>query len=346
MKIAVYTIAKNEAQFVERWAKSAEDADYRLILDTGSTDNTIELAKEMGVDVQSTEITPWRFDYARNYALSLLPENVDICIALDMDEVLVPGWRQHLEKISLSTTRPRYKYIWSWNDDGSEGLVYAGDKIHRRYGYVWKHPVHEVIKPTHGEDVTEWIMDLVIEHHPDHTKSRAQYLPLLELAVSEDPNDDRNRFYLGREYFFNNRHSEAEVQFRAHLSLSQWAPERAASCRYLAKVTPDREAWLLRGVSEDRFRRESWVDLAMCYYDQRDWLSCLWAAKKAVEITDKPLDYLCEAYAWGYLPYDLAAISAYNLGMHEDAREFGRRAVELAPDDQRLVSNLGFYESA
>jgi len=36
MKIAVYTVALNEEQFVERWYNSAKDADYLLIADTGS----------------------------------------------------------------------------------------------------------------------------------------------------------------------------------------------------------------------------------------------------------------------------------------------------------------------
>ena len=45
MKIAIYTIAKNEEQFVEDWYNSAKDADYLLIADTGSTDNTVHIAE-------------------------------------------------------------------------------------------------------------------------------------------------------------------------------------------------------------------------------------------------------------------------------------------------------------
>ncbi len=50
MKVAIYTIAKNEEQFVDRWADSCAEADYRLIVDTGSTDNTLAKAYENGVD--------------------------------------------------------------------------------------------------------------------------------------------------------------------------------------------------------------------------------------------------------------------------------------------------------
>lgn len=344
MKIAVYTIAKNEEQFVQRWAESCAEADYRFILDTGSEDNTRSLAAENGVHNRIRVFEPWRFDHARNHALSLLPEDIYICIALDMDEVLQPGWRQALESIPAGTTRPRYKYVWSWNEDGSEGLVYGGDKIHARHGYQWKHPVHEVLKPTAGVEVQHWVDGLQIHHHPDHSKSRTQYLPLLELAVKEDPRDDRNQFYLAREYFFNGRYELAQYHFNQHLSLSQWHPERAASRRYIAKMRPEaREHHLYQAIAEDRFRRESWVDLAKHYYDIKDWKACYHTCHMALAITEKPLDYLCDADAWGWLPHDLLAISAYHLGYKVEAAQHGDIALSLKPGDDRLKANLEFY---
>ena len=72
MKVAVYTIALNEEQFVERWVASAREADVILIADTGSTDKTVELAESLGVTVVSVNITPWRFDMARNAALAAM----------------------------------------------------------------------------------------------------------------------------------------------------------------------------------------------------------------------------------------------------------------------------------
>ena len=318
MKIAVYTIAKNEEQFVERWAESAKDADYRFILDTGSTDKTVTKARKAGVAVSVANISPWRFDDARNAALALLPDDIDYCIALDMDEVLIPGWREELEKVSESATRPRYKYTWSWNGD-KPGLQYGGDKIHKRHGYRWKHPVHEVIVTDRSTEVQEWIK-LEIHHHPDNTKSRGQYLPLLELAVQEDPTDDRNAYYLAREYFFNGMLDKAKGMFETHLRLpkAQWGPERAASYRYLAKCDPQfAEEYLRRATQEAPGRREALVEMAQHYYSKGDWEECLNTANKAIAIEEKPLDYLCEEFAWGALPYDLMAIAAHNLGMNK-----------------------------
>lgn len=350
MKIAVYTIAKNEEQFVGRWANSCLDADYRIILDTGSTDNTVGVAQQEGVSVYKQVFDPWRFDVARNHSLSLVPSDVDVCIALDMDEILLPGWRAALEEsFDPGVDRYRYKYVWSWNEDGSEGLVYGGDKIHTRHGMSWTHPVHEVLKKQYkgSDEVQKWVTGLQIHHHPDSSKPRSQYFPLLELAVSEDPNDDRNRFYLGREYFFYQRFSEAKEQFEAHLRLSRWSPERAASCRYLSKIPGEnKKAWLYKALTEDQSRKETWVDLALCFYEEGNWGGCWWACTEAMAITEKPLDYLCEAYAWGHTSYDLAALSAYHLGMYDKAVELGMVAVKMAPKDDRLANNWLFYRAA
>ena len=346
MKIAVYTIAKNEQQFVERWQQSACDADSLHILDTGSTDQTVTAARDLGIDVIVRKFDPWRFDHARNMNLAMVPAGVDLCIALDMDEILLPGWRDELEALGSDVTRPRYKYTWSWKSPGVPDLQYGGDKIHSRHGYKWKHPVHEVLVTDGISEVQAWTA-LEIHHHPDNTKSRGQYFPLLELAVAEDPEDDRNAHYLAREYFFHNKMDEAEAEFKRHLSLPRatWPAERAQSYRYLYKITKDPE-YLHSAIREDPQRREAYVDLAFHHYEHAEWIPCLAAAKGALAIKEKPLEYLAEGYAWGELPHDLAAIAAFQLGLYQEAKYHGMEAVKLSPYDDRLSRNLKKYEEA
>lgn len=45
MIITVYAIAKNEEKFAARWAASMREADNVVVLDTGSTDGTVEILK-------------------------------------------------------------------------------------------------------------------------------------------------------------------------------------------------------------------------------------------------------------------------------------------------------------
>ena len=61
-KICVYAISKNEEKFVDRWMDSVSEADEVFVLDTGSTDETVEKLKKRGASVKIKEIKPWRFD--------------------------------------------------------------------------------------------------------------------------------------------------------------------------------------------------------------------------------------------------------------------------------------------
>ena len=347
MKIATVSIAKNEEKFVKPWVESAQGSDYLILLDTGSTDNTVELARSMGVIVHEKTYSPWLFEHARNDLLALIQDYVDYVIYLDLDEVLVAGWREHMDNMDPNITAPRYKYVWNWQDDGSEGLVYHGYKIHKRHGYEWRHPVHEIMCPLIPE-VQGWI-GLEIHHHADPTKSRGQYLPLLKLSVEEDPEDDRNAYYYARELFFYGHTEESVAEFKRHLSLPRatWRPERAFSMRYLAKMIPEeREEWLLRACAEYHTGRETWVDLARHYFTVGNWEGCYYASKRALSITERIALYLTEAESWGWLPWDFAAISAYRLGKFEEAIELGRKALEFAPYDERLQKNMFWYSSA
>ncbi|MEG3069920.1 MAG: hypothetical protein RQM92_02880 [Candidatus Syntrophopropionicum ammoniitolerans] len=96
-KICVYAISKNEEKFVHRWMDAVSEADTVIVLDTGSSDRTVEKLRERGALVYERRISPWRFDEARNYALGCVPEDTDICVSNDLDEVFELGWRRKLE---------------------------------------------------------------------------------------------------------------------------------------------------------------------------------------------------------------------------------------------------------
>ena len=200
-KVCVYAITKNEEKFVNRWFNSMKEADEIYVLDTGSTDNTVNLLKSLGVNVTVKEIHPWRFDVARNESLELVPKDTDICVCTDLDEVFESGWRKELEKLWEPNARIRYNYNWSFDKYNKPAVNFYIEKIHSRDNYEWVHPVHEVLKTSIKEKIIT-TNNITLNHYPDSTKSRSSYLPLLELSVQEDPNDDRNMHYLGREYMY------------------------------------------------------------------------------------------------------------------------------------------------
>lgn len=347
MKIAVYAISKNEEMFVERFCKSAKDADLILIADTGSTDNTVALAKQHGATVYNIAITPWRFDKARDAALALIPRDFDVCISLDLDEELQEGWREEIEKVwQENTTRLRYKFDWG------VGIVFYYEKIHHRHGYHWHHPCHEY--PVADKRITEvWAQTdkLLVVHKPDPTKSRGQYLDLLKLAVDEDPRCPRNAFYYARELTFYKQWLEAVVALNKYLAMPEatWPNERCYAMRLLSQcyeeLGQDGTGWLEKACNESPNTREPWTELAMLYYRRGNWQQCYNAVLNALAIKDKTLVYTMDPSVWGAKPHDLAAISAFHLGLKDEAIEHGRLALSFEPDNQRLKSNLIAYEA-
>ena len=113
-KICIYAICKNELKFVEQWLENMSEADYIVVLDTGSTDGTYEkLQQDPRVTrVEQKIITPWRFDVARNKSMDLIPDDADILVCTDFDELFEPGWAQFLRDnwVPGYHTRCHYKY--------------------------------------------------------------------------------------------------------------------------------------------------------------------------------------------------------------------------------------------
>lgn len=351
LKICVYAISKNEAHFVPRFMEGAKDADLVLIADTGSDDGLPEVARSLGAEVHHICITPWRFDKARDAALALVPRDMDVCISLDIDEVLQPGWREEIERVweKGKTTRLRYKFDWGC------GIVFYYEKIHARHGYGWKHPCHEYPMPD-GRITEVWAQTdmLLAVHKPDPTKSRGQYMDLLELSVKEDPDCPRNAFYYARELSFHGRWQESIDACNRYLKLprADWGNERCYAYRVIGRCQselgnwPEAEKAFHASAMEAPNTREPWCELAMLMYRQSRWEECFAYAMRALRIQNRELVYTCDPTVWGDQPHDLASISAYRLGMKELALEQAKLALEKTPGDLRLKRNVEYIQAS
>lgn len=355
-KTCIYAISLNEIKFVDRFVEYSKEADVVIICDTGSTDGTQEKFKNLGITVYNIAQDPWRFDYARNTALSLIPLDVDICLSLDIDECIQPGWSKTLKdywkKNNGNITRIAYDYIWNWKNDLTPDIRFYADKIHHRKGYIWKHHCHETLYWVgQGKESKIVIPEISVHHKADINKDRSQYLDLLKKAVLEDPTSDRMAHYYARELMFSGEYLEAIKEFQRHLSLdtSTWSEERSSSMRYISrcfrylKQSNDAIKWAIKSAIECFDTREPWLEIARSSYEIKDWTTCLWASTKCLQITHSNKTYMNDPNCWGWEPYDYAAVSAYNLGYYAQALEYGKLAANLNPDS-RLLKNLEFYQ--
>ena len=194
-------------------------ADYIVVLDTGSTDGSFEKLKAdpRVTRVEQTTINPWRFDVARNESMKLVPEDTDIYVCTDFDELFEnKNWcdilRQHWKP---DDDRCHYTYAWSHNDLGEPQDVFKYDKIHTK-DYYWKFPVHEVLYPKDLSKV-ERVLDageyIYLHHWQDLNKPRRYYFDLLELAVEENPDNSHVRMLLAREYLLRQDYANALKEY-------------------------------------------------------------------------------------------------------------------------------------
>ena len=133
MKICVYAICKNEEKNIPLWQESMSEADDIYVLDTGSTDNSVKLLKSLGVHVKKEIINPFRFDVARNKSFEMIKKKYDLYVCTDIDERFEKGWRKKLEESFLKgSTRVRYLYNWSFDENGKPATTFYINKIHTK----------------------------------------------------------------------------------------------------------------------------------------------------------------------------------------------------------------------
>ena len=347
MKVIVYAICKNEEKFVNRWFNSMKEADDIYVLDTGSIDNTVDKLKELGVHVKQKIIEPFRFDAARNESLDMVPNDVDICVCTDLDEVFNPGWRIELENIFKDNTRIGYNYNWLLKDNKPLVNFYI-EKIHTRNNYKWTHPVHEVLEYIGNDEEKKIYTDnITLNHYPDSSKSRSNYLELLELSINECPDDDRNMHYLGREYMYNQRWNDAIDTLLKHLNLKSatWKDERCASMRFISrcyiKLNRPIEAkmWLNYAIIEAPYLRDPYIEMALLCYMESNWDEVEKYCELALKINSHKKIYINEIFSWDGTVYDLLSLSMFNQERYDEALLYVNKALEYDCNNERLLKN-------
>ena len=348
MKVIVYAICKNEEKFVKKWVNSMQEADEIYVLDTGSTDNTVKLLKENNVHVKKKIIKPWRFDIARNYSLDLVPEDTDICVCTDLDEVFNKGWRKELESIwKKDTNLCHYIYNWALDKSNKPIVTFYYGKIHDRNHYKWVNPVHEILNSSLEKENIVTSDKIILNHYPDANKSRSNYLPLLELSIKENPENDRNMHYLGREYMYYGQWNEAIDTLIKHIHLNNatWNDEKCASMRFIGRCYmqlqryDEAEFWFDKAIKEAPYLRDPYMEKAILLYKQERWEELIKIINETLKIKSHEKTYINEVFSWNETPYDLLSIAYYNIQNYNKALDNVNLAIKINCHDKRLKDN-------
>lgn len=363
-KICIYTICKNEIQFVDRWLENMKEADSIVVLDTGSTDGTYEYLQAKQKDypqliVRQEIISPWRFDVARNESMRDIPADCNILMSTDLDEILEPGWGDEIRGRWLEGVHERgiYLYSWSHQADGTSGRIFRYDKIHSRK-WKWIAPVHEYLynteinknfyTPEQTLDLTD--TDIVhLHHYPDPNKSRGQYLQLLELRKQEMPEDWYGLIYLAQEYCYRGFYDKAINEFMFILDHYQqhYSTLEQASC-YLfmgdsyMKLQDYNNAFLsyLKAINIEPTYREPYLNLAKCMIETKEYDLAIHYVKQGLKKSWRHYTWLERDTSWTWEPWDLLCMSSFYNGDKLNSIAYAAKALNFEPTNERLKYNL------
>jgi len=374
-------IAKNEAKTLPRFLASIQEFTDRggktVIVDTGSTDGTPAVARQLGCivyeegtrfittlsDAQADAINAHfivgneapvvargqkLFDYsaARNFAASCSP--TDIVAMPDCDE----AWTKLNidvvnQAIASGIERFEYNFVFSHDQFGNEVIKFLHSKFYDRRKVHWEGIVHELLM---GESRAQFFDESVLklEHWQNPESNRGGYLPGLALDCFEHPEKDRNSHYFAREMMFNGRFKSAIKEFERHVAMDRWLPEKAQSVIHIG------DCWFYLGDEQkslehyfkayvlDGSRREALIRIAQLYYKKNDHQRT--AAFAAAALTIPWNNFYCNQMSeYTFTPHELLYISLWWLGDRQGSKEHWEKAFSYCKFNPRYVSDGQFY---
>jgi len=230
MKISACLIVKNETDHIRTVLNSLEGFDEVVVCDTGSEDNTVEIAKRFTDAVFTDYIWNDDFAEARNHALSKCTG--DWVLSIDADEVLEEGGLQKIKDIIALATDEQLHFSVKMTAEKT-GQTHLLPRLFRNNGVVqWVGAAHETLHP-----IQRNVTDLVITYgySTAHDLDPDRMMRILEKQVESGDGTPRDWYYYAREFYYRADYETACTLFEEYLGIATWAPEKADALLYLAR---------------------------------------------------------------------------------------------------------------
>lgn len=214
---------------MKRCLDSLVGLDQVVVYDTGSTDKTMEVARDCGADVfGGLAETPFHFGKARNVALAQVKQRW--AFSIDADEVLREGSIGPMIKAARGRADVAGYDVLHVNraEKGGSEMPSLKLRLFRADQFVWHHRVHEQPIPKgHGKQAkVGFIKRCIIDHfpEPERAERRGQNLELLKLCVEEEPRYMQAWKQLGIEYILRENWADAIPPLEQYMKHPDAAP--------------------------------------------------------------------------------------------------------------------------
>jgi tetratricopeptide (TPR) repeat protein len=352
LTLSLCMIVKDEEELLPGCLEAAAPhVDEMIVVDTGSSDRTVEIARSFGATVIEF---PWNGSFSDARNVSLDAASGDWVMYLDADEHLVPEDAARLRELLGKTWREGFYLVetnYTGGEDSGASVTHLALRLFKnRPGYRFEGRIHE--QKTHNMPtyLPERFENSGIRMlHYGYLKSRIsakeksrRNIELLELEARETPSAF-NAFNLGSEYLQLGDAEQGRVHFdRAWAELQEqegwqsvgYAPmlvSRAATVRRVAGDPAAARALIAEGLAAFPDHTDLVFELALCAKDESDLDEAARFAQRCLELGDGPARYAGTVGAGSYLALCLLGEIADQRGDAQAAMESYRESLRSHP---------------
>jgi len=340
-RVSVCMIVRNEEAFLP-WAINSTQglADEVVILDTGSEDNSVQVAESLGARVI---LGGDRMNKggSRNQVAS--EATGDWIVVLDADERITDpaGFRQYLMSSTASAVSIR---ITNVDANGNYTMAWDQVRAYQKGKCEYRYRAHEVPIVSGNTEFTNFVFE---HRQPKERNSwKLQYtLDRLLLDVQET-NSARQVYYLGRQYRYLNRIDEAIDTLKKYMEMSPRGWDAADCCFELAicfkakGIIHEYESWLYRACSCRPDNRYWWYALAESYFSRGRFDLSAGCLRFVLEITKESGFSQTDPSK----VYELLSRCLWKQRRYEEGRLYSGEALKLHPNDPHYQNNYRFFE--
>ena len=358
-------ICKNEEAVIALALDSIKEvADEIVILDTGSTDKTKEIAKKY-TDKVYDWVCPgdWSFAKARNEAKKYC--TCDWVCIIDCDEVLDENSKGPIKKMINEVSENIDEILCKVTVPDAQrpnipALNHLCHRLHRnKESIMWAGEGHNFLKTDSSRRVVCYSINFIHnrknkpkERNEERNIQRFEHLTkVLKEGIKENPNNPRNYFYIANTYRDYKHYKEAVTYYKAYLKRTRWVEEKYQAIIYLAQclLQLDKidEAFniLLLALEVDSGRCEAEYLLGQIAEGRKLYNQ----AKFWYEAAIKPIPnraLFIEGRYYTYGPVDKLSLVYWKLGKKEGALKYVKKALEYVPTDKRFQKNVEVIEKS
>lgn len=351
--ISLCMIVKNEEMHIARCLNSiAELVEEIIIVDTGSTDQTVEIVSNYTSKIYSYL---WNDDFseARNYSFS--KASMDYCMWMDADDILEEAEKdkflQLKQSLSPDTDIVMMKYNTGFDEAGRPSFSYFRERwIRNCLQYRWIGAVHEVIPPN-GSIIYS---DIAISHKKMNAGDPNRNLKIYQKMLADGKTlEPRQQYYYGRELYYHKQYEKAISVFEQFLrSPEGWIENKIEACSICANcyshIGQEQSALvtLLRSMSFDLPRAELCCDIGKYFLEHENYYNAIYWYETALNTQKNEYSggfVLPDCY--DYIPFLQLCVCYDKMGNKQRAKEYNEKAGACKPYSKAYLYNKHYFDS-